>query len=128
MLERCRSGLKANVFACNGLPTLFFRAEGSHSGRVRSLGKRVYRKVSQVRILYPPLCIIKGNPEFCREQNNWQKCSRFVYNLEPAGEQILVTNRNPALSGRKSVYPKWVKANSLALTGNLASHAKHVRA
>ena len=44
MLERCRSGLKANVFACNGLPTLFFRAEGSHSGRVRSLGKRVYPK------------------------------------------------------------------------------------
>ena len=28
--------------------------EGSHSGLVRSLGKRVYRKVSQVQILYPP--------------------------------------------------------------------------
>gem|GEM_PF-3185921 len=27
--------------------------EGSHRGRVRSLGKRVYRKVSRVRI--PPL-------------------------------------------------------------------------
>src|SRR5512135_316914 len=29
-------------------------AEGSHSGRVRSLGKRVYRKVSGVRISSPP--------------------------------------------------------------------------
>ena len=29
--------------------------EGSHSGRVRSLGERVYRKVSRVRIpLLPP--------------------------------------------------------------------------
>ena len=28
--------------------------EASHSGLVRSLGKRVYRKVSEVRILPPP--------------------------------------------------------------------------
>ena len=32
------------------------KAEASHSGRVRSLGKRIYRKVSEVRILSPPLC------------------------------------------------------------------------
>ncbi len=31
------------------------RAEGSHSGLVRTLGKRVYRKVSRVRISHPPL-------------------------------------------------------------------------
>ena len=30
------------------------KKEGSHSGLVRSLGKRVCRKASQVRILYPP--------------------------------------------------------------------------
>ena len=32
------------------------RAEGSHRGRVRALGKRVYRKVSRVRIPPLPLC------------------------------------------------------------------------
>ena len=30
------------------------RMEASHSGLVRSLGKRVYRKVPEVRILPPP--------------------------------------------------------------------------
>ncbi len=35
--------------------------EGSHSGLVRSLGKRICRKASQVRILYPPHKKITSN-------------------------------------------------------------------
>jgi hypothetical protein len=49
--------------SCKEIVHKFFLyiAEEWQSGRMRSLGKRVYRKVPQVRILSPPPCTGEHN-------------------------------------------------------------------
>ena len=53
---------------------IFFSAEGSHRGLLRSLGKRVYRKVSWVRIPPLPHCrkLIVGRKRICRKASQVQ--------------------------------------------------------
>ena len=56
LVEGSQSGLNA-MHSTGCLHNLIVvRAEGSHSGLVRTLGKRVNREVPRVRIPHPPLC------------------------------------------------------------------------
>ena len=81
-------------------------AEGSHSGLVRSLGKRVCRKASQVRILYPPLWTRRKT--VCQKWHRgfeslpFRKCKSSIYfmrDLHPDGDSNAggwIFRRNPA--------------------------------